>query len=74
MMQASRRDLENLSSPNYDSTWQTISMMYNSVKSHKNNEIVSRRDQFPVSADSEQVKRVNDLFKRVMPGIGAGGF
>lgn len=65
MMQASLKDLNNSGSANYDTTWQSISMMYNSVKRQKNNEIVSRRDACPVSASSSQIQRVNNLIREL---------
>lgn len=65
MIQGSLKDLRDSNSPNYDSTWQVITMMFNSVKQHKNSQIVSRTDLCPYSSDSEEIKKINKLLREL---------
>lgn len=63
MIQGSLKDLNDTNSQNHDSTWQLISMMYNSLKEHKNNQIISRTDVCPYSPNSEEIKDINRLIR-----------
>lgn len=59
MIQASRSDLKNVNSENHDSSWRIISMMYNSVKDHKNSQLVSRMSNCPLDVGTEQIRDIN---------------
>lgn len=58
MIHASKHYLHETTSPHHDSSWASISMMYNSVKGHKNSQLVSRMDNCPLDPTSAEIRDI----------------
>lgn len=65
MVQSSLSNLSNNTSIKYDAEWGSITMMFNTAKLHKNNNIISRRDACPYSTNSEEIKEINRLIREL---------
>ncbi len=59
MVQLSLSSLADKNSVTHDVTWQSISMMYNSIKTAKSAQIVSKRDACPLDSTSKEIQELN---------------
>lgn len=65
MIVATQKDLEDKSSARHDSSWQVITMIYGTVKLHKQNNIISKTENCPYSDDSTEIKDINEKIREL---------